>query len=151
MYSNRHRTIHLFVKSPNSHQDQHILSIIYRVVVVVLRTPNRIRPTACTEWTGMDIMGRIVIGMSAQSHFRFDKNILPSQLAIGSIEYFNLLCFWGSFRTVESIFANTASCNSVETHVAHIFHLVCFQMDSGFLPAYVSFNFNLIQQSAKKI
>ena len=50
----------------------------------------------------MNIVGRIVIGMSEP--LRFDKNILPGQLAIGSIDYFNLLCFWGSFLAVEGIF-----------------------------------------------
>ena len=49
------------------------------------------------------------------------------------------------------VFSRTAFCNSVETHVAYIFHnLVCFQIDLGFLPAHVCFYFNLIQQPAKK-
>ena len=50
----------------------------------------------------MNIVGRIVIGMSEP--LPFDKNILSAQLGIGSIDYFNLLCFWGSFRAVEGIF-----------------------------------------------
>ena len=68
------------------------------------RAPKRIRHTACTEWTRMNIVCRIVIGMSEP--LRFDKNILPGQLAIGSIDYFNLLCFWGNFLAVEGIFAH---------------------------------------------
>ena len=51
----------------------------------------------------MNIMGRIVIGMSEP--LPFDKNKLPGQLGIGSIDCY-LLCFWGSFRTVEGIFAH---------------------------------------------
>ena len=59
-----------------------------------------------TEWRRMNIVGRIVIGMPDTSHFRFDKNILQGQLGIGSIDYFNLLRFCGSFSAVEGIFAH---------------------------------------------
>ena len=32
------------------------------------------------------------------------STVLPGQLGIGSIEYYNLLCFWGSFGAGEGIF-----------------------------------------------
>ena len=46
------------------------------------------------------------------------------------------------------VFSHTALCNSVKTHVAFIFHFICFQIDLGLLPAHVRFYFNLIQPSA---
>ena len=96
----------------------------------------------------MNIVGHIMIGMS--------EPLLVCKIytsgSIGNREHrvFHSSMFLGGVFAQLRVFSRTALCNSVETHAAYIFPLVCFQINLRFLPAHVCFYSNLIQSSAEK-
>ena len=71
----------------------------------------------------INIVCCIMIGTSG--HFRFEKNVLPGHLGIGSMCISISYVSGGVFAQLR-VFSRTALCNSVETHVAYIFYLVYF-------------------------